>query len=113
MDEATASGTAPVPTPASLPHRTAVAVPSQSSVPNPGAMRPPAVKQGSDPSKFGRVTDDGTVYLTAPEGELVVGQWAAGPPVEGLAFFGRKYDDLVVEIEVREVLDDRVVHEST
>ncbi len=100
MDEATAPGTAPVPTPASLPHRAAGAVLAPSSVPTPGGMRPPAVKQGSDPSRFGRVTDDGTVYLTAPEGELLVGQWAAGPPAEGLAFFGRKYDDLVVEIDL-------------
>ena len=131
MDEATASGTAPVPTPASLPtpsslptpgslpQRTAVAVPSGSSVPNPGAMKQPAmkkpaVKQGSDPSRFGRVTDDGTVYLTAPEGELVVGQWAAGPPAEGLAFFGRKYDDLVVEIELvsRRLVDGRASGEQ-
>ena len=121
MDEATASGTAPVPTPASLPHRNPSAVPNLSSAPNlssgpnPGALRQPAVKQGSDPSRFGRVTDDGTVYLTAPEGELVVGQWAAGPPAEGLAFFGRKYDDLVVEIELvsRRLVDGRASGEQS
>jgi hypothetical protein len=38
--------------------------------------------------------------LFAPEGEVVVGQWVAGPPAEGLAFFGRKYDDLVVELDL-------------
>lgn len=69
-------------------------------VPTPAALRPPTTAPSSDPSAFGRVTDDGTVYLRAPEGEIVVGQWAAGPPAEGLAFFGRKYDDLVVEIDL-------------
>jgi len=50
--------------------------------------------------EFGRVEDDGTVYLKAPEGEVRVGQYAAGPPHEGLAFFARKYEDLVVEIDL-------------
>jgi hypothetical protein len=49
---------------------------------------------------FGRVDPDGTVYLKAPEGDVVVGQYAAGTPEEGLAFFARKYDDLVVEIDL-------------
>jgi len=31
---------------------------------------------------------------------VIVGQWAAGEPAEGLAFFGRKYDDLVVEVDL-------------
>ena len=104
MTEATVPDTAPVPTPATMPTPASLPVPSASptpsSVPTPAALRPPTVKQGSDPSQFGRVTEDGTVYLNAPEGEVVVGQWAAGPPAEGLAFFGRKYDDLVVEIEL-------------
>ena len=104
MTEATVPDTAPVPTPATMPTPgsmpTPAAQPTPASVPTPAALRPPAIKQGSDPSRFGRVTDDGTVYLTAPEGEIVVGQWAAGPPAEGLAFFGRKYDDLVVEIDL-------------
>ncbi len=56
----------------------------------------------SDPTRFGRVEADGTVILLAPEGEVTVGQWAAGDPSEGLAFFGRKYDDLVVEIDLIE-----------
>jgi len=54
----------------------------------------------SDPAQFGRVDDEGRVYLRAPEGEVLVGQWAAGPPLEGLAFYGRKYDDLVVEVDL-------------
>jgi hypothetical protein len=73
---------------------------SEGGVPTPAALRPPALATSSDPSKFGRVESDGTVILQAPEGEVVVGQWAAGEPAAGLAFFGRKYDDLVVEIDL-------------
>jgi hypothetical protein len=75
---------------------------SVSGVPTPAALRPPAPASASDPSRFGRVEPDGTVILLAPEGEVVVGQWAAGEPSAGLAFFGRKYDDLVVEIDLIE-----------
>jgi hypothetical protein len=71
-------------------------------VPTPAALRPPVQATASDPSRFGRVEPDGTVILLAPEGEVVVGQWAAGEPAAGLAFFGRKYDDLVVEIDLIE-----------
>ena len=78
------------------------------SVPTPAALRRPstpqtrtATPQAPSPSMaFGRVDPDGTVYLKAPEGEVVVGQYAAGTPQEGLAFFARKYDDLVVEIDL-------------
>ncbi|MGA1146118.1 MAG: DUF349 domain-containing protein, partial [Candidatus Nanopelagicales bacterium] len=83
---------------------------SASSGPNPTIPTPAALRRrGSAPAPalsaspslaFGRVDPDGTVYLTAPEGEVVVGQYAAGSPEEGLAFFARKYDDLVVEIDL-------------
>ena len=71
-------------------------------VPTPALLRAPAPANASDPTRFGRVEPDGTVILLAPEGEVVVGQWAAGEPAAGLAFFGRKYDDLVVEIDLIE-----------
>ena len=82
------------------------------SIPTPAALRPrptapdkpaPAASAPEAPSPsiaFGRVDPDGTVYLKAPDGEVVVGQYAAGTPEEGLAFFARKYDDLVVEIDL-------------
>ena len=43
----------------------------------------------SDP--WGRVDEDGTVYVKTAEGERVVGSWQAGSPTEALAFFQRKY----------------------
>lgn len=49
----------------------------------------------------GRVTEDGTVYVIRPDGtEVAVGQWAAGDPAEGLAFFRRKYAGLLTEGEL-------------
>ncbi len=49
----------------------------------------------------GRVADDGTVFVRRPDGEEVaVGQWAAGAPAEGLAFFERKYEGLKAEAEL-------------
>lgn len=69
-------------------------------IPTPAALRPPQRTAVAESSGFGRVDPDGTVYLLAPEGEVVVGQYAAGTPEEGLAFFSRKYADLVVEIDL-------------
>lgn len=100
-----------------------------SSVPTPAALRPPAATvrppaaaveverptvAPSESMNFGRVEPDGTVYLRAPEGEIVVGQWAAGEPSAGLAFFARKYDDLVVEIDLveRRLADHRTQAEQ-
>ena len=51
---------------------------------------------------WGRVDDDGTVYVRTSEGERVVGSWQAGAQEEALAFFRRKYDALVTEVELLE-----------
>jgi hypothetical protein len=51
--------------------------------------------------EHGRVADDGMVYVRRPDGEEVaVGQWAAGDPAAGLAFFERKYEGLRAEGEL-------------
>ena len=54
----------------------------------------------SDP--WGRVDDDGTVYVKTAEGERVVGSWQAGSPTEALAFFQRKYLSLETEVSLLE-----------
>lgn len=85
--------TTPVPTPGSVPN------PAAMMRPRPAAAKPAAAaRPASDPTKFGRIGDDGTIYLTTPDGEIVVAIWAAGDPAEGLALYGRKYDDLVAEV---------------
>ncbi|WP_377268259.1 DUF349 domain-containing protein [Peterkaempfera sp. SMS 1(5)a] len=54
----------------------------------------------SDP--WGRVDEQGTVYVRTAEGEHVVGSWQAGSPEEALAYFERKYEGLAVEIGLLE-----------
>jgi hypothetical protein len=51
---------------------------------------------------WGRVDDDGTVYVRTAEGERAVGSWQAGEPEEALAYFRRKYDELATQVELLE-----------
>src|SRR5579884_4181646 len=51
---------------------------------------------------WGRIGDDGTVYLRTSDGERVIGSWQAGTAEEGLAYYSRKYDDLAAEVAVLE-----------
>lgn len=63
----------------------------------------PAVPAASPtPRNWGRVGDDGTVYVTTDGGERAVGSWQAGDTDEGLALFARKFDDLLTEVELLE-----------
>jgi hypothetical protein len=56
----------------------------------------------SDWASFGRVDDDGTVYVKTSAGERVVGSWQAGTPEEGLAHFVRRFADIVTEVDLIE-----------
>jgi len=58
------------------------------------------VSTANDP--WGRVADDGTVYVRTAEGERAVGSWQAGSPAEALEFFKRKFDSLATEISLLE-----------
>ncbi|OFL76829.1 MULTISPECIES: DUF349 domain-containing protein [unclassified Corynebacterium] len=92
----------PIPTPGNMPK------PGPRPGAKPGAHRPAvqpvpvATPVASDPSKFGRVDDDGTVYLKTADGEREIGQWQAGTPAEGLAHYGKRFDDLATEVELLE-----------
>jgi hypothetical protein len=103
--EAPASSTpaGPRPSPAVLAAMARPATPA-ASAPAAAPVAPEPAAEPSAPSdseRFGRVDTDGTVHVTlADGGEAPVGQWAAGTPAEGLAFFARKYDDLSVEVDL-------------
>jgi hypothetical protein len=56
----------------------------------------------SDPTTFGRVDADGTVYVKTGAGERAVGSWQAGTPEEGLAHFSRRFADLTTEVDLVE-----------
>jgi hypothetical protein len=51
---------------------------------------------------WGRVDDDGTVYVRTAEGERAVGSWQAGEADEALAYFHRKYDELAGQVTLLE-----------
>ena len=51
---------------------------------------------------WGRVDADGTVYVRTADGERVVGSFQAGTQEEGLAFYERRYEGLVVEADLLE-----------
>ena len=54
----------------------------------------------SDP--WGRVDEDGTVFVRTAEGEREIGSWQAGSPDEALAFFQRKFAALETEVTLIE-----------
>jgi hypothetical protein len=53
-------------------------------------------------SEWGRVAEDGTVYVTTADGERAVGSWQAGAPEEGLALFTRRFEQLSTEVALLE-----------
>ncbi|OCB29413.1 DNA repair ATPase [Mycobacterium malmoense] len=69
--------------------------------PRPAAHAVPAPPR-SDPHRFGRVDDDGTVWLVTSAGERIVGSWQAGDAEAAFAHFGRRFDDLSTEVTLME-----------
>jgi polyhydroxyalkanoate synthesis regulator phasin len=62
----------------------------------------------SESVRHGRVGDDGTVYVIAADGtERAVGSYPDATPEEALAYFARKYDELVASADL---LAQRVAH---
>ncbi|MBB3044365.1 DUF349 domain-containing protein [Nocardioides sp. LMS-CY] len=52
--------------------------------------------------QWGRVDDDGTVYVKTADGERSVGQYPEGTPEEALRFFTERYDALAFEVGLLE-----------
>jgi len=69
--------------------------------PRPTAHQLPA-PPANDPHRYGRVDDDGTVWLIAAAGERVIGSWQAGDAEAAFAHFGRRFDDLSTETTLME-----------
>ena len=51
-----------------------------------------------DPAAFGRVGEDGTVYVRTSQGEKAVGSYPGKTPEEALAYFVRKFEVLAAEV---------------
>ena len=56
-------------------------------------------------ARWGRVGEDGTVFVRTAEGERAVGSYPGATPSEALAYFARKYDELLAQVDL---LDQRV-----
>ncbi|MEV0359865.1 DUF349 domain-containing protein [Nocardia sp. NPDC050697] len=109
------NGTADASRPAQVPRPSGVPKPGGAGTrPKPHAVKPapgPAAQQHphpvvvptvSDPSKWGRVDEDGTAWVKTADGERQIGSWQAGDATEGLAHFGRRFDDLATEVALLE-----------
>jgi hypothetical protein len=53
-------------------------------------------------SDWGRVADDGTVYVRTADGERPVGQYPEGSPDEALAFYAKRYEELAGSVHLLE-----------
>jgi len=56
----------------------------------------------SDQHPWGRVDDDGSVYVRETDGERLVGQYPDGSKEEAIAYFERKYTDLAGQVTLLE-----------
>nr|PZN01006.1 MAG: DUF349 domain-containing protein [Thermocrispum agreste] len=63
---------------------------------------PPVPHAEAEPQRWGRVDEDGTVFVRTPDGERAVGVWQAGSPEEGPKHSARRFDDLRTEVELLE-----------
>lgn len=81
------------PTPAMVPRRPAVAAP-------PATPAQPVASE--EAMAFGRVDDDGTVYVRTADVERAVGSYPGAAPQEALAHFARKFDELVAQVQLFE-----------
>jgi hypothetical protein len=61
---------------------------------------PEAAQSAGHP--WGRVTDDGTVYLRTADGERQIGQWPGGDPAEAIALYAKRFDGLEIEVDLLE-----------
>ena len=89
------------------PHNEPRPTPRPDRGPDPDRRRAPTLTRSlsappSDPHRFGRVDDDGTVWLISAAGERVIGSWQAGDTEAAFAHFGRRFDDLSTEIALME-----------
>ena len=61
-----------------------------------------AVTSHPSGQEWGRVADDGTVFVRTADGERLVGQYPEGSPEEALKFYTDRYDALAFEVGLLE-----------
>ena len=66
----------------------------------PAAPAAAPVHQHSDSARFGRVDDEGHVFVTVGDAEREVGSYPGAGPDEALQYFARKYDEVAGSAEL-------------
>ncbi|MFL6162303.1 MAG: DUF349 domain-containing protein [Jatrophihabitantaceae bacterium] len=51
-------------------------------------------------SEWGRIDDQGAVFVKTADGERQIGSWQAGDAEAGLAYYIRRYEDLQTEVDL-------------
>jgi hypothetical protein len=81
------------------------------TIPSPAALAarmqqrpvaPPAVVAHSESARFGRVDEEGRVFVTVGDEEREVGSYPGATPDEALQYFARKYDELAASADLLE-----------
>ncbi|MBB4684989.1 DUF349 domain-containing protein [Amycolatopsis jiangsuensis] len=67
-----------------------------------GPAAPAVPSAETAPATWGRIDEEGTVYVFTADGERTVGVWQAGTPEEGLLHYARRFDDVRTEVELLE-----------
>jgi hypothetical protein len=81
----------------------APAEPPAESAAEPTPAEPAGEPSAESPAvEWGRVAEDGTVFVRTADGERSVGQMPDAAPAEALAFFTKRYDDLAFEVDLLE-----------
>ncbi|MDO4791623.1 MAG: DUF349 domain-containing protein [Buchananella hordeovulneris] len=89
------------------------AAPVAEKVPAPSAVKPRKRHHPAPPSEqpldiaavvraaqFGRVAEDGTVYVREAGGERAIGQYPEGVPADALEMYVRRYLDIAAQVEL-------------
>ena len=71
---------------------------SPAGMPSPASLA--GTRRPAAPATFGRVAEDGTVFVRTADGEREVGSYPGATPEEALAYFTRKYDELLASAEL-------------
>jgi len=75
-----------------------VPTPARLAVPSPALFA--QLHRGRDHSAFGRADESGVVFVRTAEGEREVGSFPGASPAEALAYFARKYDELLAAADL-------------
>ena len=107
-EDAPTDAVAGAPAPKPVPRPSAAGV--RPAVPTPGEVTPSAVAphvappagpteaENAEAARWGRVEEDGSVYVREAAGERLVGQYAGGDSGDALAFYVQRYWDLTTKV---------------